>query len=195
MHQDVRHWGHIDAYARSVPLYFLLRGCLTGVGDGSFMVKLWRLLSQNYQGLASLDPPITYSRASLDVTHLEGRKPEELEALFPQLLARNPKLPPPTERVTLFFTDAQLAALRVALQQSYDDPINATLSDPASLKLSIQDCVTALVAVACSHVMVQMGEQPITTISNVLNVCIGIYFSLTMPLIRIAGTRRNLAHI
>lgn len=139
------------------------------LGDGSFIVRFWRLLSQHYQGLPSLDPPITYTRAALNVTHLEARKRDELESLFPQLLLRNPKLPPPTERITLFFTNPQLVALQKALQQSCNKAAPTSFSGANSIKLSVQDCVTALVAVACSHAMAQTGDPPVTTIRNVLN--------------------------
>lgn len=127
-------------------------------GDGAFMVQFWRLLSQIYQGSPPLDPYPVYSRAIVDEIHLQTEDKAKFYDMFPQLSTRNPKPPPTTSRTTLFFSLAQLYRLQAALSQS---------PEAATHKLSLQDCVTAIVSVACSKA--NLDNQPINRIVNVLN--------------------------
>lgn len=135
------------------------------VGDGSFMVRFWRLLSQCYQSLPPLEPYPTYSRATLETLS----NVEHLYPFFPQLLARNPRTPPHTQRITLFFSQDQLDSLREKVQQEF---IETGLCKDFVIRPSIQDCVTALICVACTNALTRKDASapPVTIISNVLNV-------------------------
>ncbi|KAG8844837.1 hypothetical protein FRB91_002273, partial [Serendipita sp. 411] len=118
------------------------------IGDGSFMTKFWR--------------------HPVDITCLEAWNRTELEEQFPQLLARNPSTQlPNSQRITLFFSPAQLTQLREILSKRLQD---TNISDN-TIKLSVQDCVTALVTTACSQALAEMKSTigPVKFISNVLN--------------------------
>ncbi|KAG8806686.1 hypothetical protein FRC17_004866 [Serendipita sp. 399] len=143
------------------------------VGDGSFMIKFWRTLSQEYQSTSSLEPAPIYARHPIDHNCLEMYDGAELEKEFPQLIARNPSLHSyNTQRITLFFSPSQLCQLRETLSkrlQTSDTPENL-------VTLSTQDCVTALVTASCSQALAKSGstEGPVRFISNVLNLRGGI---------------------
>ncbi|PVF92471.1 hypothetical protein CPB86DRAFT_717431 [Serendipita vermifera] len=124
-------------------------------GDGTFLVRFWQRLSQAYQGLP-LDAPPTYQRGHVDESCLRGYDIDHLTSLFPQLLTRNPQPPPPTERISLFFSLEQMERLRECI----DSPV----------RLSLQDCVSALVLVACS----KSRAPPVSQFTNVFNVRGGV---------------------
>lgn len=145
------------------------------------MVRFWRLLSQNYQSLLPLDPYPTYSRAAIDESFFQPGDEARFYPMFPQLLTRNPKPPPLASRITLFFAIDQLRVVQEALSvQGPDEPI---------LRLSLQDCVTALVSVACSKANVE--NQPLDRIVNVFNVR---PIMLSRPVSHLIGTRRVGTH-
>ncbi|KAG8817071.1 hypothetical protein FRC18_000699 [Serendipita sp. 400] len=143
------------------------------IGDGSFMTKFWRFISHAYQSLSFPEAVPTYSRHPVDITCLEAWNRTELEEQFPQLLARNPSTQlPNSQRITLFFSPAQLTQLREILSKRLQD---TNISDN-TIKLSVQDCVTALVTTACSQALAEMKSTigPVKFISNVLNLRGGI---------------------
>lgn len=107
-----------------------------------------------------------YEQTQVPRQELPGWPLQRLQNLFPQLLARNPQPAVPTLRVTLFLPRDQVSELKEKLQRQLAE--SQSEGFPVS-SISSQDCLTALLSVACTKAT-SLNGIPLTKILNVFNV-------------------------
>ncbi|EMD32266.1 hypothetical protein CERSUDRAFT_118969 [Gelatoporia subvermispora B] len=164
--------------------------CAHAVGDGFTVCRFLRLLSQTYQGLASLDPYPEYA-ADIDTPPCmqEVRKfdipgMEQTYSLNEPPPFLDPKLET-TSRVDIRFSARQLKELKTAVLSQ-----RPKTSDAETLFLSTQDTLVALLA-RC-FTIADLEAPPIERITYVVNArgtgsvspnigCNGLIWTITEP--------------
>ena len=125
--------------------------------DGSTNLLFFRLLSQRYQGLGSLDPPPYYEPEAIKFT--ESPKATHPSFLRDDLITPSWKKP---ERVAMEFVAFRLTATQVT-------EIHSTVAKGMEhLRISRVDPVVGLLARCLSEV--EPESKPIDTISYVIDV-------------------------
>ncbi|KAH8923074.1 hypothetical protein BT69DRAFT_190559 [Atractiella rhizophila] len=124
------------------------------VGDGANMVMFWSCFSTAYS-TGSLPSPPSYNRLLplSSIPQLSSSAESKFLENLPMLTGRNPPPPPPTRIISLFLLDAQLSSLKSSVGKAINDP---------SLHFSLQDCLTALLAIALSTVVAPLS-RPLQT--------------------------------